>query len=174
MKEIRFPMNRFVVATAGVLIVALLVVAAASAKKPGPHGHKTKVACSQAALVAAIDAANSSGGGTLNLAHRCDYQLTVSPDSSENGLPEITTAIRINGNHATIDGTGSFRAFQVDGPGGNLSLRALTITGGFVQDFGGGIANIGGTVSLDHTQVNGNRAGLAGGGIANVSFDPSS
>jgi len=175
MKQIRYPRIRFVVATAGVLIVALLPVAAASAKKPpGPHGHKANVGCGQAALVAAIDAANSSGGGTLNLAHRCDYQLTVSPDSSENGLPEITTAIRINGNQATIDGTGSFRAFEVDGPGGNLSLRALTITGGFVQDFGGGIANVGGTVSLDHTQVNGNSAGAAGGGIANVTFDPSS
>src|SRR5690242_10707244 len=121
MKRSRFPMIRLGVATAGVLIVALLPVAAASAKKPGPHGPKTNVACSQAALVAAIDAANSGGGGTLKLAHGCDYQLTTSPDSSANGLPAITTAITINGNHATIDGTNSFRAFEVDGPGGNLA-----------------------------------------------------
>jgi len=176
-KHTRFPTNRFAAATAGVVIFALLPVAAASAKHPKPpkpHGPSAHVSCNQAALVAAIDAANSAGGGTLKLAHGCDYQLTSSPDSSENGLPEITTAVAINGNHATIDGTGSFRAFEVDGPGGSLSLRALTITGGSVQDFGGGIANLGGTVTLDRTQVNGNSAGIAGGGIANVTFDPSS
>ena len=87
LRRIRFPMNRLAVTTAGFLIVALLSAAVASAKKPGPHGHKANVSCNQAALVAAIDAANSAGGGTLNLAHGCDYQLTVSPDSSENGLP---------------------------------------------------------------------------------------
>src|SRR6185369_17304170 len=99
MKRSRFPMTRLGVVTAGVLIVALVPVAAASAKKPGPHGPKTKVSCNQAALVAAIDAANTGGGGTLNLAHGCDYQLTMSPDSSANGLPAITTPITIRGNH---------------------------------------------------------------------------
>jgi hypothetical protein len=167
-------MQRLAVTTAGVLILALVSAGAVSAKKPGPHGNKTHVSCSQAALVAAIDAANSGGGGTLSLAHGCHYQLTVSPDSSENGLPPITSAITIVGNHATIDGTNSFRAFEVDGPGGNLSISQLTITGGSAQDFGGGIANLGGTVSLDHTQVIRNSAGIAGGGIASATFDPSS
>ena len=124
--------------------------------------------------MAAIDAANTAGGGTLNLAHHCHYQLTTSPDSSQNGLPVITTAITINGNHATIDGTGSFRVFEVDGPGGALSARHLTITGGSAQDFGGGIANVGGTVSLNQVQVTGNSAAVAGGGIASATFDPSS
>ena len=133
-------MIRLAVATAGVVSVALLLVAAASAKPPAPP---TNVACSQQALVDAINAANSAGGGTLNLAHGCDYQLTSSPDDSENGLPAITTAIKINGNQATIDGTDSFRDFEVDGPGGNLSAHDLTITGGSAQDFGGGIANLG-------------------------------
>jgi hypothetical protein len=173
MKRIRLSKTRVAAATVGVLIVAL-PVSAASAKKPGPHGHKSNVACSQVALVAAIGAANTGGGGTLNLAHGCDYRLTASPDSSENGLPPITTAITINGKHATIDGTGSFRVFEVDGPGGNLSVRQLDITGGFVEDFGGGIANVGGTVTLDHVRVSGNSAGAAGGGIANATFDPSS
>jgi len=36
----------------------------------------------------------------------------------------------VNGHKATIDGTNSFRVFEVDGPGGNLSTRDLTITGG--------------------------------------------
>ena len=120
-------MIRLAVATAGVVSVALLLVAAASAKPPAPP---TNVACSQQALVDAINAANSAGGGTLNLAHGCDYQLTSSPDDSENGLPRSPPAIKINGNGATIDGTDSFRDFEVDGPGGNLSAHDLTITGG--------------------------------------------
>jgi hypothetical protein len=131
------------------------------------------VSCSQQALVDAINAANSAGGGTLNLAHGCDYQLTSSPDDSENGLPPITTTIQVNGNKATIDGTDSFRVFEVDAPG-NLSARDLTITGGSVGDFGGGIANIGGTVTLDHTQVTGNSAASAGGGIASATFSAGS
>jgi hypothetical protein len=159
---------RIAAVAAATTILALMSATAASAKPPGPA---INVACSQQALVDAINAANSAGGGTLNLAHGCDYQLTSSPDDSENGLPPITTEIKVNGNEATIDGTGSFRVFEVDASG-NLSARDLTITGGSVGDFGGGIANIGGTVSLDHTAVTGNSAASAGGGIASASFSP--
>jgi hypothetical protein len=156
---------RIAAAAAATTILALLSATAASA------GPAMNVACGQQALVDAIDAANSAGGGTLDLAHACDYQLTSSPDGSENGLPAITTEITVNGNMATIDGTGSFRIFEVDAPG-NLSARSLTITGGSVGDFGGGIANIGGTVTLDHVQVTGNAAASAGGGIASATFSP--
>jgi hypothetical protein len=174
-------MNRIRVAAVlvGALTVALLSVGGASAKPSAPP---LNVSCSQAALVAAIDAANSAGGGTLDLAKKCDYRLTSSPDDSVNGLPAITTAITINGKQATIDGTNSFRDFEVDGPGGNLTVRDLTITGGSASDpdggiptlVGGGIASFGGTVQVDHSQVNGNTAVLAGGGIASITFDPSS
>jgi hypothetical protein len=164
-------MKRLAATTAGALSLALLLVAAASAK---PHGQGTNVACGQDALVAAINAANLAGGGTLNLAHRCDYELTMSPDDTENGLPPITTSIKVRGNQATIDGTNSFRVFEIDGPDGNLSLRDVTITGGSASDFGGGIANIGGTATLDQTRVTGNTAGVAGGGIVNATFDLSS
>jgi predicted outer membrane repeat protein len=174
MRRIHVPLSRLVLTTAGAFVVAMFVVAAAVAKPPGHSGPHGKVACSQAALVAAIDAANSAGGGTLELAHRCDYRLTSSPDGSENGLPAITTAIKIKGNRATIDGTDSFRDFEVDGPGGSLSAHDLTITGGSVADFGGGIANIGGSVILDRVRVTGNSAGSAGGGIASATFSPAS
>ena len=109
---------RLAASTSVVLVVALLSVTAASGQPPGPA---MNVACSQQALVDAINAANSAGGGTLNLAHGCDYQLTSSPDDSENGLPAITSSITINGNSATIDGTNSFRVFEVDGPAGSLA-----------------------------------------------------
>jgi hypothetical protein len=133
----------------------------------------SNVPCSTAALVVAINAANSAGGGAVNLAPGCHYLLTT-PDNGENGLPVVTSRIAMNGNGATIDGTGSVRILEVDGPGGNLSLQNVTLTGGSSADFGGAIANIGGTVSLNRSQVTGNTAAQAGGGIASATFDPSS
>ena len=152
--------------TAGVLGLALLLVAGASAKTV------INVPCrGQSVLVAAINAANSAGGGTINLDRRCVYDLTSVDNSGENGLPVVTTPITVVGHGATIDGTGSVRVFEVDGPGGGLSLSDLTITGGSA-DIGGGIANFGGTVSLTNTGVTGNAAVVAGGGIASASVTP--
>src|SRR5437762_6013077 len=129
-------------------------------------------AAGQAGLVAAINAANFAGGGTINLAAGCHYSLTT-PDNGENGLPVVTSQIAMNGNGATIDGTGSVRILEVDGPGGNLSVKNVTLTGGSA-DFGGAIASIGATVSLNQSQVTGNAATQAGGGIVSATFDPSS
>jgi hypothetical protein len=110
------------------------------------------VACGDSAgLVAAVNTANAAGGGSINLAAACDYSLTSVDNSGENGLPVVTTPISVNGKGATIDGTGAVRVFEVDGPGGSLSLRDVTITGGSA-DIGGGIANIGGMVTLSHSQ----------------------
>src|SRR5262245_23299503 len=125
------------------------------------------VPCTQGALVAAINAANAAGGGTINLASGCDYALTTA-DNGEHGLPVVTTQIRLNGNGATVDGTGAVRVFEVDGPG-SLSAQNVTITGGSA-DIGGGIENAGGTVTLNHSQVTGNTAAQAGGGIASATF----
>jgi hypothetical protein len=128
----------------------------------------------QAALVAAINAANTAGGGTINLARGCHYLLGPAGNlGNGNGLPAVTTRITVNGNGATIDGTNSVRVLEVDGPVGNLSLQDVTITRGSA-DIGGGIENVGGTVTLNHTQVTGNTAVLAGGGIASATFDPAS
>jgi hypothetical protein len=157
---------RLAAAVSGVVAVTLLSVGGASAKS------SINVPCAgQDALVAAINTANSGGGGTIDLARRCEYDLTGVDNSGENGLPVITTSIKVNGRDATIDGTGSVRVFEVDGPGGSLSANELTITGGSA-DIGGGIANFGGTVWLDKTRVTGNAAGLAGGGIASASVTP--
>jgi hypothetical protein len=136
-------------------------------------GTSVTVPCTnQGALVAAVNSANAAGGGTINLAAGCHYGLT-SADNGENGLPMVTTRITVNGNGATIDGTGAVRVFEVDGPGGNLSVQNVTITGGSAE-IGGGIENAGGTVTLNHSRVSGNTASQAGGGIASATFDPSS
>jgi hypothetical protein len=167
LKRIQFPVARLVLTTAAVSSVVLLSVGAASAKAAALN-----VPCGgQAALVAAIDAANSAGGGTLNLAHACEYDLTSVDNGGENGLPVIRASIRVNGHDATIDGMDSVRVFEVDGPGGSLSLRDLTIEHGSA-DVGGAIANFGGSVRLDDSHVSGNAAVLAGGGIASGSVTP--
>src|ERR1700759_1532280 len=149
--------SRIGAATACMAVVALFSVAGASASTT------INVPCSgQSALVAAINATNTAGGGTINLARGCEYDLRSVDNSGENGLPVITTAIKINGRDATIDGTNSVRVFEVDGPTGSLSANELTITRGSA-DVGGGIANFGGTVWLDKTHVIGNSAMVAGG-----------
>ena len=152
------------VGLAAVMLAAPTAALAAPAWGSGP--------CTQAALVASVNAANAAGGGTINLARGCHYRLTAA-DNGENGLPVVTTRISVNGNNATIDGTGAVRVFEVDGPGGNLSLRDVTITGGSA-DIGGGIENVGGAVTLNHSRVTRNTATQAGGGIASATFDPSS
>ena len=149
---------------AAVLVLLTSGVAPAAAKAAGA------VPCTQDALVAAINAANAAGGGTIDLTAGCDYALTTA-DNGENGLPVVTTRIAVNGNGATIDGTDTVRVFEVDGPDGNLSLQNVTLTGGSA-DVGGGVANFGGTVTLDKSQVTGNAAILAGGGIASASVTP--
>ena len=69
--------------------------------------------CSSGALIAAFAAANTAGGGTINLAPGCTYPLT-SADNGENGLPVVTTSIGVNGNGATIAGNNtSFRILEV-------------------------------------------------------------
>src|SRR6516225_1769980 len=110
---------------AGVGLVTVMAAPATAWAAPAGAG----VPCTQQALVAAVNAANAAGGGTINLTGGCTYALT-SADNGENGLPVVTTQIGLNGNGATIDGTGAVRVFEVDGPGGNLSAQNVTITGG--------------------------------------------
>ena len=139
---------------------AALLLAGFLAAAPAQAAAGGSVPCSSAALIAAITAANAAGGGTINLAAGCTYALTAA-DNGENGLPVIATRIGVNGNGATIDGTKTVRVLEVDGPGGNLSLQNVTITGGSA-DNGGGIENLDGTVTLNHSQVTGNAATLRG------------
>ena len=151
---------------------AAILLAGFLAAAPAQASTGASVPCSSARLIAAITAANTAGGGAINLAPRCHYALTTAV-SGEDGLPPVTTRIAVNGNGATIDGTGAVRVFEVDGPGGNLSLTNVRITGGSA-DNGGGIENVGGTVTLNFSTVTRNTATDAGGGIASATFDPSS
>ena len=129
----------------------------------------TVVGCDTAALIAAIDGANTAGGGTLDLSFGCTYTLTqpAAPDGPD-GLPPITTAITIHGNGATITRGGPnppwFRIFEV-GSTGKLAIDQLTVSGGY-RDPGGGILNAG-TVTVNRSTISGNASG-DGGGIFNA------
>src|ERR1043166_5356750 len=58
------------------------------------------VPCDVAALTAAINNANANGGGVLELAANCDYDITTSATAGD-GLPIITGRVTINGAGAT-------------------------------------------------------------------------
>src|SRR5262245_1237033 len=177
MSKFRSMSVRLAVGASVGLIALLLVQPSAAMAAP----KKFDVPCGgQASLVAAVNAVNSAGGGTLNLAPGCTYTLTTA-DNGANGLPIVTTKVAVNGNGATIDGSHTVRDLEVDGPGGNLSLRSITVTGGLANDgsgdpndlapnVGGGIFNNGGTLALNRSDVSGNSSGLAGGGIATGTF----
>jgi hypothetical protein len=159
----------------GVGTTVLLLAAAPAAQA----GTTVNVPCSgpvggPAGLIAAVSAANASGGATINLAAGCTYQLTTanntSPTLGSNGLPVITSPITLNGSATTIAGNdSSFRILEVSGTG-NLTVQGLTITGGNTTGMGGGILNLEGTLTVNHSQVTGNTAQGGpmsnGGGIA--------
>jgi hypothetical protein len=140
-------------------------------------GTGVRVPCSgpgggAAGLVAAINAANAAGGGTITLAPGCTYTLTAADNNGKlahNGLPIVTTRITIAGARATIARSSSqqFRILEVDGPGGNLSLNGLTITGGNADGPGGGVFNDAGTLTLNSSAVTGNTTEADAGGILN-------
>ncbi len=154
---------------AAILVAGLLAAAPAAQASTG-----STVPCKSAALIAAINAANRSGGATINLAPWCTYHLTAAsspnPQLGDTGLPAIASWITVNGFHTTIAGNNStFRIFLVTGSG-NLTLQGLTITGGKTPGPGGGIFNLEGRLTLNHSRVTGNASAggmmSAGGGIA--------
>jgi hypothetical protein len=128
------------------------------------------VSCSDGGpgLATAVAAANSAGGGSIQLDGGCTYQLASEKSGNAtggfNGLPVVTTQIAVDGGGATIAVTGTdFRIFQV-AASGNLSLDQLTLTGGNVSESGGGAIRNLGTLSVDRSILTGNSA-LGGGAI---------
>src|SRR5690349_12573365 len=112
----------------GICTAAVALVAATA----GGAATSTNVACGDSAgLVAAVNAANAAGGGTINLAAGCTYSLTTRNNTAfgGNGLPVVASPITINGKGATIAGNHTnFRIIAIDGSsGGALTLNGVTI-----------------------------------------------
>ncbi len=126
---------------------------------------------------AVIASNNTSGNDTLNLAAGT-YTLTIAgagDDASATGDIDIQTNITIAGAgmaSTIIDGGGIDRVLEVDGSG-NLTLADVRLTGGSVNNDGGGllVEEVGGTATLTRVDITGNTitgGGRIGGGIHNV------
>jgi hypothetical protein len=127
------------------------------------------VACSENALVAAVNLANStSAKDTLALASGCTYRMTSSHGGLADALPVITTPIEMIG-PATITRASllPFRIAEVS-PTGNLTLTTgVAFTNGSAVGDGGAILNQG-AVTLTGSSLSGNTATFNGGGLANA------
>ncbi|GAA5186714.1 hypothetical protein GCM10023322_33570 [Rugosimonospora acidiphila] len=136
----------------------------------GPLGNEQSVPCAADRLIEAIVRANASGGANLRLTERCTYTLTAAQGSD--GLPIVTQPITIDGQGATIvraANAANFRILNV-GVGGDLTLKDLTVAGGFAPDSPGGggiLVQSGGQATLRNAAVVDNRSATVGGGIAN-------
>jgi hypothetical protein len=130
---------------------------------------QAQVACTQTALVAAVNAANEAGGGNITLTPGCSYVLTSSNGGGTNGpdgLPVITTAITLTGNANIITRAATalpFRIVEVSASG-NLTLKSVTLSNGSAAlNGGGGILNAG-AVTLTGSALSGNTAITGNGG----------
>jgi hypothetical protein len=152
----------------GVTVAAGSVIALA----PAAQAITIPVACSENALVAAVNLANSTPtADTLVLAAGCTYGMTTSHGGAANALPVITTPIEMIGPatvaNASLLGLGMFRIAEV-GPTGSLTLTTgVAFTRGNVLGDGGGILNHG-AVTLTGSTLSGNTASGNGGGLANA------
>src|SRR5215472_3483632 len=99
-------MNSFKGRIIGVVSVAAAVTAVTGSIAGGASA-ATRVPCSVSGpngLIAAIEAANKAGEGTLALAKGCTYTLTTADNDTDggNGLPVLTGRITITGKRTTI------------------------------------------------------------------------
>ena len=133
--------------------------------------------CSESDLQAAIGAV-ATVGGTVNLRRGCTYTLTdAAPPNDDNGLPVIKNKVTINGRGDTITRAATaanFRFFEIDGPDGNLTLNALTLSNGHASSSlgngrGGAIwlSGAGAVLTLNNTSLTTNTADTYGGAIDN-------
>ncbi|WP_326803856.1 hypothetical protein OIE49_22570 [Streptomyces sp. NBC_01788] len=133
--------------------------------------------CRESDLQAAIGKV-ATVGGTVNLRRGCTYTLTdAAPPNDDNGLPVIKSKVTINGWGDTITRAATaaeFRFFEIDGPNGNLTLNALTLSNGHAStslgNGRGGAIWLNGTgpaLTLNSTSLKTNTADVFGGAIDN-------
>ncbi|WP_433529009.1 right-handed parallel beta-helix repeat-containing protein [Micromonospora sp. CA-263727] len=94
-----------------------------------------EVPCDTDKLIAAITLANRTNGATLKLADRCTYRLTRH-DEWGNGLPRINQPITLKGDKTLIERDATAKPFRIlnVGPGGELTLKGLTVKGGQLKE----------------------------------------
>ncbi|MCY4539820.1 MAG: hypothetical protein OXE52_16525, partial [Chloroflexi bacterium] len=132
-----------------------------------PAHAATFSANSTATLTTAINSANgNSEADTINITG--NFTLTT------NALPQITSAITINGNGFTISGRAIIFANNMEfpqpravviGSGGNLTLNNLTLTDFYNTSSGGAIRVEAGSLTFNQVTVRDSRSKSSGGGI---------
>jgi hypothetical protein len=161
MKHLQFGISKVILAT--------VVVGGMAALTPAAWAITIPVACSENALVVAVNLANStSAADTLVLAGGCTYNLTTPHGGLTNGLPVITTPIEMIG-PATIRRSSllPFRIAEVSSTGSLTLTTSVALTNGSALGDGGGILNHG-AVTLTNSSLSGNTASGNGGGLANA------
>src|SRR5947208_12058916 len=151
------------------LIGATVVTGGLVALTPAAQAITIPVACSENALVAAVNLANStSAADTLVLAGGCTYALTSAHGGLTDGLPVITTPIEMIGPAViTRSSLLPFRIAEVSSTGSLTLTTSVVLTNGSAVGDGGGILNHG-AVTLTSSSLSGNIATLNGGGLANA------
>ncbi|MET9533620.1 hypothetical protein ABZY02_24180 [Streptomyces sp. NPDC006649] len=161
--------------TVPAFVVAFVLTGATAALTP--FTAQAAAACTETALISAINAANNAGGGNVVLASHCTYTIATSHSSDADGpnaLPVITTAITLTGDTDTITrstapGTAAFRIAKVAATG-SLTLKGnTTLNNGKAATNGGGILNYG-AVTLTASALTGNTAQGRGGALANTNI----
>lgn len=153
-------------------IFALLLSILGSALTVTPVYAASFIVGDATSLVAAINTANTNNSDDV-ITLSANITLTAI-DNIQNGLPIILTD---NGHSLTIEGAGltisrfagapDFRILQI-GPGANVTINNLTISGGNNVAGAGIHLQTGSTVILDNVEVSGNNNPTGrGGGIYN-------
>ena len=151
------------------LIGATVVAGGLAVLAPPAQAITIPVACSENALVAAVNLATSTAAAdTLVVASGCTYALTSAHGGLTNGLPVITTRIEMIG-PATITRASllPFRIAEVSSTGSLTLTTMVALTNGSAVGDGGAILNRG-AVTLTRSSLSGNFATLNGGGLANA------
>ncbi len=173
-------MNLVLRASGGIAAAALILTGAApTAASAATVKAIVSVPCSTPSLIAAVNAANTAGSGTLLLASNCTYTLTTASGVGRgpDGLPVILGNIDLVGGTSTHIARAAaaprFRILEV-AAGAVLHVVNTFVTGGNADgtiptnDTGGGILNSRGTLVLTQSTVSGNTAD-SGAGISNDS-----
>jgi hypothetical protein len=161
MKHLHFGISKVILAT--------VIVGGMAALTPAAWAITIPVACSEYALVTAVNLANStSAADTLVLAGGCTYNLTSAHGGLTDGLPVITTPIEMIG-PATITRSSllPFRIAEVSSTGSLTLTTSVALTNGSALGDGGGILNHG-AVTLTNSSLSNNTATGNGGGLANA------
>ena len=150
------------------LLISVSQIHAASITVDKTADEDTNGTCT---LADAITAANTDTATNGCTAGSGADTITLGVNITLNApLPDITSEITIEGAEYDIDGNDQYQILYVDG--GDLTVKNITLTGGYASNYGGAInADDGSTLTVTNSRLEDNSAGLLGGAIATSNTD---